>query len=168
MKRAPSFASTDARLRVVGSARARSASSETPSKRRASSSRLAAAISPSTPTGSTTARLDELVECPNGSPRSDGVPRKPRPFAQSARRAGGEQKGRRIEDHDVLIRPGRLACEQPFEPRRILLHVAAAEDLEGRPFETCILGRDLQLVHLAAGQPDRPRFAVERNLIEPR
>src|SRR4029079_14500127 len=65
---APGRIIVSARLRRVGVARARSESSETPSYRRASSFPLAAALPPREPTGSATARLDEVVEHRPGTP----------------------------------------------------------------------------------------------------
>ena len=43
----------------------------------------------------------------------------------------------------------------------------ARDHLERGPFEPRILGRDLELLDLAARQADRPRFGVQRDLVEP-
>ena len=84
MKRAPGFASADARLRDVDFARLRKSSSETRSKREASSRRLAAAISPRTPIGSATARLDISIEHLTGRASAQNLPRKLCRFLQSS------------------------------------------------------------------------------------
>src|SRR5690349_17125621 len=62
MKRAPGWPSIAARLRFVGFARERRASSVAPAKRCASSSLFASAMRPRTQTGSATAGLDETIE----------------------------------------------------------------------------------------------------------
>ena len=64
--------------------------------------------------------------------------------------------------------PPRPASKRS-EPRRILLRIAAGHDLQRRAFEAGVLGRDLELLDLAAvRQPQRPRLAVQRDLVEPR
>src|SRR5690349_11867359 len=75
MKRAPGCPNAPARLRRVGTALARNASSETPSKRLASSWRFDAAIAPSTPSGSSTAGLDKLLEQLERAARAHAVDR---------------------------------------------------------------------------------------------
>src|SRR5947209_19713041 len=124
MKRAPSCASAALRLRVAGSARARSASSETVSYLARSSARLAEAISPSTPTGSVIARLDEAFEHLDRTARCHCLTRQFRPFAQGCCLACSEQQGSAIENDDVLVGAGGPPCQQRLEPRGIFLNVA--------------------------------------------
>src|SRR5690348_1470964 len=91
MNRDPGLARTCFRLRLVGLARERSASSETPSYRCRSSSRFTAAISPRIPRGSVTARLDEALEHLGRPAGGQGVARDVRAFAQVDRLARGHQ-----------------------------------------------------------------------------
>src|SRR5579872_6826663 len=168
MKRAPGCASAAARLWVVGSAGARSASSETPAYRPASSSRLAAAISPRTPTGSATARLHEALEHLNRAPRRDRLVREDRSVAERRCLARGQQQRGRIEHDDVLLGTGRLARQHPLQASRVFLNVAAGDDVERRAFEARLFGRDFEFIDLAAKEPHRARLAVQRDLVEAR
>src|SRR5438309_1124165 len=130
MKRAPGRIITPTRLRCVGPARARNASSVTPANRRASSSPLAATIWPRTPAGSVTARLDELGKNLGCPARRQRLARYRRAFEQVGGFAGCKQQRSAIEDYNVLLGAGRAAAKQRRKARRILLDVAAGDVLE--------------------------------------
>src|SRR5690606_4697866 len=120
MKRAPRPAKACARLRRVGSARARRLSSETPSSRAATSSRLRATISPSTPPISRMGRLHERVEPLARSPGGNRLERDVGAFREAPCKAGGLEEGARIERDDLRLGGRRLAAQQRIEARRIL------------------------------------------------
>src|ERR671916_221706 len=89
MNDAPGLAIAAARLRLVGTARSRNASSDTLSNRLASSCFFAAAIAPSTPAGSGIGRVDEVTQHPARFAEADRVAGQTDALAQVGGLTGG-------------------------------------------------------------------------------
>src|SRR5947209_2757063 len=168
MKRAPSAASAVPRLLRVELARARSAPSDTPSKRCASSPRLAAAISPRTPARSATARLDVAVEDLCRSAREQDLARLLGGVLQGFRPSGVVQQRCGVVVYDYVFGLSAATGQQSPQALGILLRNSAGDDAQRSTLEASVLGPDLELADFSAGQADRPRFTVQRDLIEPR
>src|SRR5258708_5778619 len=166
MNRAPAFASTAARLSFVGCARSRSASSETPSYRIASSSRFASAIWRRIPTGSATTGLDEGLETIICKSASNGIECHLDACAQRFGNACRRQQRACIESDDRTIRLAASPRKKCNEPLRIFLWRSGLDLLKWHSVEASLLGRNLNLLKALFNEGYPPRGALQDNFVE--
>src|SRR4029079_6054072 len=131
------------------------ASSNTPSYRRARSSRFAAAISPRMP--SATARLDKALAHPASAPAADRLECDVDAVAQARCTARGHQQRAGVEGDDRCIRLAAAPGEQCGQPLVVSGRPAAADLAQGHPVQPDLLRRELELFELAALERDRLR-----------
>src|SRR5436190_20395776 len=149
MNLAPGCARTVVRLRFVGDAPARNAAMSTRAKRAWSSSRFEAAICPSTPAGSATARLHEIVEHGSRPPRSHRLHGEADTLLEARDLARRHEQGTRVQSDDRNVGGATDAGEDIAQPTRILLRRAARDLAQRHPFDARLLGRDFKLLELA-------------------